>query len=154
MDQSLSRLALRATEALARQRVRRVIVGAAAVAVLLTLASTALATNYWGYNNMTQNNPVGACYATSNAGIACTSTTSVSDQYQATSGSACIIVWYYANGATAYPGCGVTEKTISAQTSVGYSPAAGAACSWVSGSYAYIQCRYFNGMSPQGKEYR
>jgi hypothetical protein len=130
-------------------------VGIPAIVALLAMVSTALATNYWGYNNMTRNSPVGACYAApTHAGSACTSVTSVSDQYQATSGSACIIVWYYANGATAYQGCGVTTKTISAQTSVGYSPAAGAACSWVSGSYAYPQCRYFNGMSPQGKEYR
>lgn len=113
--------------------------------VALVLPSIALGTTYWGFNYMTASSPSGACsLAPGLSGIACSSTASVSNQREINSGSGCIRIGWISGSSISQ--CGSGTITMSAYDSLGYSPAGGEYCQYSGGgSYAYVQCRYFNG---------
>jgi hypothetical protein len=149
----LDRTVLRFRVFLRRRRVASI---AVALGGALFFASTASATttNYWGYNNMTSSNPSagsGACPGNAIAGIACSGWNYWDrSQIDYNSGSATIRFAMNNPGSADYFGNLATYAKVwtlirtdwnAAHPNLTIGPYNRAACLWISGTYAYIQCR-------------
>jgi hypothetical protein len=133
---------------------RVLLVVAALVGLTLFVAppgSAGTTNNYWGYNNMTSSNPAAGCPGNGLAGIACSGWNNWDrSQVDYNSGSATLRVAMNGSGSGDYYGFSVSSANVytlirndwnAAHPTLYIQPYNRAACLYLSGSYAYIQCR-------------